>query len=336
MEKQDKILVIGACGQLGTRLTAALREQYGWFNVIAADKIPTADILLDVLNYEQLETVVRDCKVTQIYLLAAILSANGEKNSNATWNLNIKSLLYVLEIAREYKLDKVFWPSSIAVFGPGSPKYNCPQETSIQPNTVYGISKRTGEYWCNYYFEKYGVDVRSLRFPGLISSTAPPGIGTTDYAVDIFHQALTRQQYTCFLNEDNCLPMMYMPDAVRATLELMNAPKADISIRTSYNLAAMSFAPCDIAAAIKKQIPEFTISYEPDHREVIAKSWPASIRDDEAKRDWGWKPLYDLESMTIDMMQKLSDVKRKPLPVLSPQLDYPDFPVDDYEYVKAI
>jgi nucleoside-diphosphate-sugar epimerase len=334
--KQDKILVIGACGQIGTELSAALREQFGRFNVIAADKVPSADVLLDVLDHEKLKNVVRKNGITQIYLLAAMLSANGEKDSNAAWKLNMQSLLSVLEIARDEKLDKIFWPSSIAVFGPGSPKYNCPQQTRTEPNTVYGISKRTGEHWCSYYFEKYGVDVRSLRFPGLISYTAPPGGGTTDYAVDIFHQALEKQQYTCFLSEDNCLPMMYMPDAVRAIMELMDTPKEKIVVRTSYNLAGMSFAPCDLAAEIKKHIPGFSISYRPDHRNAIADSWPASIKDEQARQDWGWKPHYDLKSMTNDMLQKLSGIKGIPLPKLEPvHKDYPDFPIDNYEFIKA-
>jgi len=258
--KIDKILVIGACGQIGTELVTALRSQYGEENVIAADiNLPKPGtknhLCLDVLDHEKIEAVVKEYGITQIYLLAAMLSANGEQNADAAWKLNVQSLLSVLKIAKEQKLDKVFWPSSIAVFGPGSPKYNCPQQTRIEPNTVYGISKRAGEYWCNYYFEKYGVDVRSIRFPGLISYTAPPGGGTTDYAVSIFHEALENQHYTCFLTEDNCLPMMYMPDAIRATLELMNVPKEKITIRTSYNLAGMSFAPCDIAAEIKKTYP---------------------------------------------------------------------------------
>jgi len=329
--KTDRILVIGACGQIGTELTAALRDQYGTANVIAADQKANADILLDVLDHEELQKVVKECGITQIYLLAAMLSANGEKNADAAWKLNVQSLISVLKIAHEQKLDKVFWPSSIAVFGPGSPKYNCPQNTRIEPNTVYGISKRAGEYWCNYYFEKYGVDVRSLRFPGLISYTAPPGGGTTDYAVDIFHQALEKQQYTCFLTEDNCLPMMYMPDAIRATMELMNAPKEDIKIRTSYNLAGMSFAPCDVAAQVKKYIPEFKITYQTDYRNEIANSWPASIKDEQARNDWNWKPAWDLQSMSRDMLMNLSDIKgiKLPEPKLT-ELVYPDFPLDDY------
>lgn len=334
--KQDKILVIGACGQIGTELTIALRERFGRLNVIAADKVPAAEVQLDVLDHEKLKNVVRENGITQVYLLAAMLSANGEKDSNAAWKLNMQSLLSVLEIAMDQKLDKVFWPSSIAVFGPGSPKYNCPQQTRTEPNTVYGISKRTGEHWCSYYFEKYGVDVRSLRFPGLISYTAPPGGGTTDYAVDIFHQALEKQQYTCFLSEDNCLPMMYMPDAVRAIMELMDTPKEKILVRTSYNLAGMSFAPCDLAAEIKKYIPGFSISYSPDHRNAIANSWPASIKDEQARKDWGWNPHYDLKSMTNDMLQKLSVIKGIPLPKPEPvHKDYPDFPIDNYEFIKT-
>lgn len=336
--KKEIILVIGACGQIGTELTAALREKYGRYNVIAADKKITADILLDVLDHEELNNVVRQCGVTQIYLLAAMLSASSEKNADAAWKLNVQSLLSVLKIAKEQKLDKIFWPSSIAVFGPESPKYNCPQQTRTEPNTIYGISKRTGEYWCNYYFEKHGVDVRSLRFPGLISYTVPPGGGTTDYAVDIFHQALEKQQYTCFLDEDNCLPMLYMPDAIRATLALMNAPKEKISIRTSYNLAGMSFAPCDLAAEIKKHIPEFKINYEADYRNAIANSWPASIRDDQARKDWGWKPEYDLNLMTTDMLSNLARIKNIDIPVKpqhsDPQEFFPDYPADNYVFTK--
>jgi nucleoside-diphosphate-sugar epimerase len=324
--KENKILVIGACGQIGTELTVALRKQYGRYNVIAADKVVNADILLDVLDDEALNNVVRECGVTQIYLLAAMLSANGEQNADAAWKLNVQSLLSVLKIAKEQKLDKVFWPSSIAVFGPGSPKYNCPQHTRIEPSTVYGISKRAGEYWCNYYFEKHGIDVRSLRFPGLISYSAPPGGGTTDYAVDIFHQALEKKQYTCFLTEDNCLPMMFMADAIRAITELMNAPKENISIRTSYNLAGMSFSPCDLAAEIKKYIPEFKVTYEPDYRNAIANSWPASIKDEQARKDWGWLPRYDLKNMTFDMLNKLVEIKQ--LPIFLPR-GYADFKIDD-------
>ena len=307
--KKQIILIIGAAGQIGTELTTALRQEYGRANVIAADKSVKPGfngIELDVLDTAKLKQVIYDLEVTQVYLLAAMLSATGEQHPGAAWKLNVQSLLSVLEIAKEFRLDKVFWPSSIAVFGPGSPKYNCPQHTRIEPNTVYGISKRAGEYWCQYYFEKFGVDVRSLRFPGLISYRTPPGGGTTDYAIAIFHQALNQQHYTCFLTEDNCLPMMYMPDAIRATLELMNAPKEQLTIRTAYNIAGMSFAPCDLAAAIRTHLPEFKIAYEPDYRNAIANSWPASIKDTEARKDWGWQPEFDLTKMTADMLANIA------------------------------
>lgn len=331
MMPATKILVIGACGQIGTELTAALRLQYGDANVIAADILPQAPgvenyIRMDALDREQMAMAIKELGITQVYLLAAMLSASGERNGEAAWKLNMQSLLSVLEIAREQGLDKVFWPSSIAVFGPGSPKYNCPQDTRIEPNTVYGISKRAGEYWCNYYFEKYGVDVRSLRYPGLVSYSARAGGGTTDYAVDIFHQALEKGSYTCFLEEDCCLPMMYMPDAVRATLELMKAPRERISIRSSYNLAAMSFAPCDLAAAIRKYLPGLRVTYQPDYRQAIAAGWPASIRDDKARRDWSWQPAYDLNRMTRDMLQQLAQQKGLVLSELEEAaIVYPDF-----------
>jgi nucleoside-diphosphate-sugar epimerase len=340
--KKDKILVIGACGQIGTELTEALRKQHRAENVIAADRYSDNPgtghyVQLDVLEHAMLEKVVKECGVTQIYLLAAMLSATGEKSADVAWKLNMQSLLSVLEIAREQQLDKVFWPSSIAVFGPGSPKYNCPQQTRIEPNTVYGISKRAGEYWCNYYHEKHGVDVRSLRYPGLISYTTPPGGGTTDYAVDIFHKALENEAYNCFLEEDTCLPMMYMPDAIRATLELMNTPKEKINIRTSYNLAGMSFAPCDLVAEIKKHIPGFKVSYHPDYRQAIADSWPASIKDEKARTDWGWKPGYDLKSMTTDMLQKLNNIKYIAMQEAEQvQQDYPDIPIDNYGFANTI
>lgn len=311
MTKIPKILVIGACGQIGTELTTALSLRHGADNVIAADIHNKAEgiknyICLDALDHPGIERVVRECGVSQIYLLAAMLSANGEKDINAAWRLNVHSLLSVLKIAAEWKLDKVFWPSSMAVFGPTSAKYNTRQHARSEPATVYGISKKAGEYWCNYYFEKYGVDVRSLRYPGLVSYSAPPGGGTTDYAVDIFHEALEKQSYTCFLEEDCCLPMLYMPDAIRATLELMEAPKESLTIRTSYNLAGMSFAPCDLAAAIQKHIPGFSICYAPDYRQSIAQGWPASIDDTQARRDWGWQPAYNLEAMCADMLEQLS------------------------------
>jgi nucleoside-diphosphate-sugar epimerase len=310
---KDKILVIGASGQIGVELTLALRKIYGNDNVIASDLREENDLLkgtgpyvsLDVMNKEMLHVQVIRQHVTQIYLLAAILSATGEKNPNLAWHLNMQGLLNVLEIAREENIHKVYWPSSIAVFGPTTPKFNSPQQTIIEPSTVYGISKYAGEFWCNYYFQRYGVDVRSLRYPGLISYKSEPGGGTTDYAVEIFHEALEEKKYECFLKEDTYLPMMYMPDAIRATIELMDAPAEKINIRTSYNISSMSFSPAEIAAEIKKHIPEFDISYNPDYRQAIADSWPASIDDSVARNDWGWKHEYDLERMTKDMMANL-------------------------------
>src|SRR6478609_7694529 len=297
---KEKILVIGASGQIGVELTQALRKINGAANVIASDLREENELLhgtgpyvsLDVMNKEMLHVQVIRQNVTQIYLLAAILSATGEKNPNLAWHLNMQGLLNVLDIAREEKLTKVYWPSSIAVFGPTSPKQNCPQHTIIEPTTVYGISKYAGEFWCNYYHLKYGVDIRSMRYPGLISYKSAPGGGTTDYAVEIFHEALEEKRYECFLNEDTYLPMMYMPDAIRATIELMESDAAKISIRTSYNLSSMSFSPKEIAAEIKKHIPEFSISYKPDYRQAIADSWPKSINDDNARQDWNWKEKY--------------------------------------------
>src|SRR3954471_7706812 len=299
---KEKILVIGASGQIGVELTLALRRIYGPANVIASDLREENPLLhgtgpyvsIDVMNKEMLHVQVIRQNITQIYLLAAILSATGEKNPNLAWHLNMQGLLNVLDIAREEKIYKVYWPSSIAVFGPTSPKLNCPQQTIIEPTTVYGISKYAGEFWCNYYHQRYKVDVRSIRYPGLISYKSAPGGGTTDYAVEIYHEALEEKKYTCFLREDTYLPMMYMPDAIRATIELMEAPVANISVRTSYNVSAMSFSPKEISAAIKNYIPEFNISYEPDYRQSIADSWPQSIDDTVARNDWGWQPEYDL------------------------------------------
>ncbi|MDP4265626.1 MAG: NAD-dependent epimerase/dehydratase family protein [Bacteroidota bacterium] len=310
---KEKILVIGASGQIGVELTLALRKIYGNASVVASDLREENDLLkgtgpyvsLDVMNKEMLHVQVIRQNITQIYLLAAILSATGEKNPHLAWSLNMQSLLNVLDIAREEKLQKVYWPSSIAVFGPTSPKKNCPQQTIIEPSTVYGISKYAGEFWCNYFNHRYGVDVRSLRYPGLISYKSAPGGGTTDYAVEIFHEALEEKKYQCFLKEDTYLPMMYMPDAIRATIELMEAPASKISIRTSYNLSGMSFSPKEIAAEIKKHIPGFTISYKPDYRQPIADSWPQSIDDSVARKDWGWKEDYDLSAMTKDMLENL-------------------------------
>jgi nucleoside-diphosphate-sugar epimerase len=258
------------------------------------------------MNKEMLHVQVIRQNITQIYLLAAILSATGEKNPNLAWSLNMQSLLNVLDIAKEEHLTKVYWPSSIAVFGPTSPKQNCPQQTIIEPTTVYGISKYAGEFWCNYYFNRYGVDVRSLRYPGLISYKSAPGGGTTDYAVEIFHEAIQHKKYECFLQEDTYLPMMYMPDAIKATIELMEAPKEKISIRHSYNISSMSFSPKEIATEIQKIIPEFTISYKDDYRQTIANSWPQSIDDSVARNDWNWNHEYNLASMTKDMLLNIS------------------------------
>ena len=310
---REKILVIGASGQIGVELTLALRKIYGNANVVASDLREENDLLkgtgpyvsMDVMNKEMLHVQVIRQNVTQIYLLAAILSATGEKNPILAWSLNMQSLLNVLDISKEEKIHKVYWPSSIAVFGPTSPKQNCPQQTVIEPITVYGISKYAGEFWCNYYHRRWGLDVRSIRYPGLISYKSAPGGGTTDYAVEIFHEALEEKKYECFLQEDTYLPMMYMPDAIKATIELMEAPEEKIKIRTSYNISGMSFSPKQIAAEIKKHIPEFVVSYNPDYRQQIANSWPQSIDDSVARNDWGWKEDYDLPAMTTDMLVNL-------------------------------
>lgn len=310
---KERILVIGASGQIGVELTLALRKIYGNANVVASDLREENELLkgtgpyvsLDVMNKEMLHVQVIRQNITQIYLLAAILSATGEKNPNLAWSLNMQSLLNVLDIAREENLHKVYWPSSIAVFGPTSPKQHCPQQTIIEPTTVYGISKYAGEFWCHYFNHRYGVDVRSLRYPGLISYKSEPGGGTTDYAVDIFYKAKKEKTYECFLKEDTYLPMMYMPDAIRATIELMEAPASKISVRTSYNLSGMSFSPKEIFTEISKHVPGFTISYKPDYRQPIADSWPQSIDDSVARNDWGWKEEFNLEQMTKDMLENL-------------------------------
>jgi nucleoside-diphosphate-sugar epimerase len=312
--KKEKILVIGASGQIGVELTLALRKVYGGSQVIASDLREENELLkgtgpyvsLDVMNKEMLHVQILRQNITQVYLLAAMLSATAEKNPHLAWHLNMQSLLNVLDIAKEEKLKKVYWPSSIAVFGPTSPKVNCPQQTIIEPTTVYGISKYTGEFWCNYYFQRYGVDVRSLRYPGLVSYKSSPGGGTTDYAIEIFHAAKEKKSYSCFLNADTRLPMMYMEDAIRATIEMMESPADKIRVRTSYNIAAMSFTPAEMATEIQTHIPDFTISYAPDYRQSIAESWPQSIDDAIAQDDWGWKPAFNLASMTKDMLMNLS------------------------------
>ena len=309
-----KILIIGACGQIGSELTLKLRELYGTDNVIASDiRKGEQDVfktgpfeIVDAMNYDQVEALVDKYKVDEVYLMAALLSATAEKNPAFAWDLNMNSLFHVLNLAKEGKIKKIFWPSSIAVFGPTTPKHDTPQYTVMEPSTVYGISKQAGERWCEYYFNKYGVDVRSIRYPGLISWKTPPGGGTTDYAVDIYYKAVAENKYTCFLSENTELPMMYMDDAIRATVGIMQAGKEKIKIRSSYNLSAMSFTPKEIAAVIAKEKPGFEISYEPDFRQAIADSWPSSINDSEARKDWKWQHDYDLESMTKVMLENLS------------------------------
>ncbi len=310
-----KILIIGACGQIGTELTLALREKHGENNVIASDIREGNDDLmqsgpfekLDATNYKAIEDIVMHYEVEEVYLMAAMLSATAEKFPMRGWNLNMDSLFNVLNLAKDKKIDKVFWPSSIAVFGPSTPKNDTPQTTVMEPTTVYGISKQTGERWCEYYHHKYDVDVRSIRYPGLISYKTQPGGGTTDYAVEIFHEALANQAYTSFLSEETALPMMFMDDAIRATISLMEASAESLSIRSSYNLGGISFTPKQLAESIKAEIPEFEINYEPDFRQPIADSWPSSINDEQAQKDWGWQHEYDLEKMTKAMLTGLKN-----------------------------
>ncbi|MEH6512731.1 NAD-dependent epimerase/dehydratase family protein [Maribacter arcticus] len=309
------ILIIGACGQIGTELTLALREKYGNQHVIASDIREGNDELmqsgpfeiLDATNYDNLEEVIAYYDICEIYLMAAMLSGTAEKFPMRAWNLNMNTLFNVLNLAKEKKIDKVFWPSSIAVFGPNTPKDDTPQNTIMEPSTVYGISKQSGERWCEYYFNKYNVDVRSIRYPGLISWKTMPGGGTTDYAVEIYHKALSESSYTCFLKEDTKLPMMFMDDAIRATLQIMEAPAKNIKERSSYNLAAMSFTPKEMAENIKAVIPEFKIGYEPDFRQAIADSWPSSIDDSKAQKDWKWKAEFDLQKTTETMLENLKN-----------------------------
>lgn len=310
---KDTILIIGASGQIGTELVITLRKIYGDANVIATDIRPMADEelstgpfeVLDIMDQKSLFDIVKKHKVTQVYLLAALLSATAEKNIELGWSLNMRSLSHVLDLAREKHIKKVYWPSSIAVFGPSTPSILTPQRTIMEPNTVYGISKLAGERWCEYYHEKFGVDVRSIRYPGLIGWKSAPGGGTTDYAVHIFHEALKSGQYTSFLSEDTTLPMMHMNDAIRATLEIMEAPAESIKIRSSYNVAGLSFSPKELAAEIQKHIPEFKMSYESDYRQAIADSWPKSIDDSEAKTDWNWKSSFNLQELTSDMLTNI-------------------------------
>lgn len=314
----SNVLVIGACGQLGSELTRALCELHGKDHVLATDiRKPEYSMfecsfeVLNAMDKTGLEELVKQYNIKQIYHLAAILSAKGEENPKFAWDLNMESLLNVLEIAKTYELDKIYWPSSIAVFGPSTPIDNTPQSTIMDPNTVYGISKLAGERWCAYYFEKYGVDVRSLRYPGLIGYKSRPGGGTTDYAVDIYYKALQNEPLDCFLSQDTALPMMYMNDAVKATIDLMQADTDKVKIRSSYNISAMSFTPSEITSCIRKHIPEFKINYLPDFRQSIADSWPNSIDDTAARNDWGWQPSYDLDTMTADILKNLPELLNK-------------------------
>ncbi len=307
-----KILIIGANGQIGTELAQSLALRHGQANIISSDLAPQGRLpeltheMLDVTDAAALATVVKRHGIRQIYHLAAALSATGEQHPMWAWDLNMKGLLNVLELARVAKLERVFWPSSIAAFGPSTPALDTPQTCAMDPSTVYGISKLAGERWCAWYHAKHGVDVRSLRYPGLISYKTAPGGGTTDYAVEIFHAALKHGRYRCFLEAGQALPMMYMPDALRATLELMEAPAEKIRQRGSYNLAGISFNPAEIAAAIAERIPGFEISYAPDFRQEIAASWPQRIDDSVARADWGWRPQYDLRAMVAQMLQQLT------------------------------
>jgi nucleoside-diphosphate-sugar epimerase len=306
-----KILIIGANGQIGTELAVALAEKHGQAAVVTSDLAPEGKVpglsheALDCTDIGALTQIVERHAITRVYHLAAALSARGEKHPMWAWDLNMKGLLGVLEVARSHKLERIFWPSSIAAFGPSTPQEHTPQQTVMDPSTVYGISKLAGEGWCAWYHRHHGVDVRSLRYPGLISWKTPPGGGTTDYAVEIFHAALKEGRYTCFLNEDQALPMMYMDDAIRATLELMDAPAERVRDRHSYNLGGISFTPLQIAAAIRQRIPLFTMTVEPDFRQAIAASWPRSIDDSAAMRDWGWRARYDLGAMVDAMLDNL-------------------------------
>ena len=308
-----KSLVIGANGQIGSDLVEGLAQRIGAENVIASDiregnHGEVQFVYLDILDAPKLKTIIEEHNVGTVYLLAALLSATAEQNPMFAWKLNMEGLFNVLELAKEGAIDQIFWPSSIAVFGPTTPRENTPQTTVMEPTTVYGISKQAGERWCEYYHNKYGVDVRSIRYPGLISYKAEPGGGTTDYAVAIYYKALQEGKYECYLKSDTYLPMMYMEDAIKATIDLMQAEESDIKIRSSYNLAGISFSPVEIAEEIKKHLPDFSISYQPDYRQNIADSWPKSIDDSKAQEDWGWKNSYELDTMTAEMLKGL---KRK-------------------------
>ncbi len=313
--QKENILVIGACGQLGTELTYELMKVHGEGHVFACDIRKEKEVKhlfdpkiyrhLNVLDAKKLHAIITEFKITQVYHLAAYLSASGERNPAGAWELNMDGLFNVLNAAKDLGLKKIYWPSSIAVFGPHTPNIDTPQHCVMDPNTVYGITKLAGERLCEYYHKRYGVDVRSLRYPGLIGWKSAPGGGTTDYAVTIYHEALQHQKFECFLKADTALPMLYMPDALRATIDIMEAPAEKIKIRSSYNLSGMSFTPKEVAASIKKHIPNFKITYAPDYRQAIADSWPSSIDDKMAKKHWGWKPKFNLDKMTKDMLENL-------------------------------
>ena len=315
MKKNTNILILGALGQIGSALTKQLREIYGANSIIASDiRLDNDKILsdgpfqiIDATDYNQILECVKKHSIHTVYLMAAMLSANAEKHPNKAWHLNMSSLFHVLNLAKEGYIKKIFWPSSIAVFGPTTPKYNVPQQTLMTPNTAYGLSKLAGEGWCAYYHDKYGIDVRSLRYPGIVSWQSMPGGGTTDYAVDIFHKAVFKEKFICFLKPDTLLPMMYMEDALRATLKIMDSEVSQISVRTSYNISGMSFTPEQLFNSIRNYCPEFLIEYQPDFRQSIAEGWPGTIDDSKARQDWGWKPSYNLVQMTQEMIKNLKD-----------------------------
>ena len=310
-----KILIIGAAGQIGTDLTVELRNRLGGDNVVATDiKLASEEVMqggpfenLDAMNEERLKEIIEKYKITEIYHLAAILSGNAEKNPKWAWDLNMNSLFNVLDVSKEKGISKIFWPSSMGAFGPSTPEWDTPQVTIMEPTTVYGISKLAGERWVEYYHEKYGMDIRSLRYPGLISWKTEAGGGTTDYAVEIFYEALKCGKYECFLSKDMALPMMYMDDAVESTIQLMDAPAENVKVRSSYNLGGISFTPEELTDELKKYVPELEVTYKPDFRQEIAESWPRRISDEAAQQDWGWQQQYDLEKMVKDMTQHIKE-----------------------------
>jgi len=313
----SKILIVGACGQIGSELTLALRDIHGEASVVASDiKSPTSEAIssgpfeiLNATSYEEFKTIVSKHQIDTVYMMAAMLSGTAEKFPEKGWDLNMTSLFNVLNLGKEKLISKIFWPSSIAVFGPTTPKVDTPQQTIMEPTTVYGISKQAGERWCAYYNKRYGVDVRSIRYPGLISYKTPPGGGTTDYAIEIFHEALKSKAYTSFLSAETALPMMYMDDAIHATISIMEAPSDQIKIRSSYNLSGVSFTPEELAQQVKHQIPDFQMDYESDFRQAIADSWPDSIDDAEARSDWGWTHDFNLEMIVKEMLEGVSSLE---------------------------